>query len=780
MADVKTIAVVGNPNSGKTTLFNGLTGSNQRVGNWPGVTVEKKEGIIHIGGQGLTLVDLPGIYSLTTQSEDERVARDYITSGEPGLVINILDATNLERNLYLTIQLLEMRVPVLVVANMMDLAVGKGIKVDLRQLEDRLGCPVVGISATRKQELHRVREAIAKAWRNRCVSPKQVEYPAAVERLIASWSPRLAESSVYSGANERWIALKLLELDPWVTEKVVRANALPEMEIRAEIARLETELGETTDVVLADSRYTFIRKLTENLLQRAAIRETASDRIDKVVMHRLLGIPIFLVILYLMFWVTMNVGGSFIDFFDILFGTIFVDGFGHLLEITGVPQWIISILAGGIGAGVQTLATFIPVIFMMFFMLSILEDSGYMARAAFVMDRFLRWIGLPGKSFVPMLVGFGCSVPAVMASRTLENKRDRYLTVFMTPFMSCGARLPVYALFGAAFFGAGASNMVFSIYLAGILLAILTGLLLKNTLFKGEASHFVMELPPYHAPRFKNIMAYTWSRLKVFMFRTKVIIIVVAILAFLNSMGTDGSFGNEDSPNSVLSQIGKSITPVFEPMGVEKKNWPATVGLFTGIFAKEAVVGTLNSLYSQIDHAADAADGEAEAEQFEFWPGVREAFASIPEALSGVWDGLRDPLGLGVVSSDQAAVAEEVGADEQVYTAMQRYFTKGPLQVYAYLLFILIYMPCVAALGVILREIGKGYGWLAMGYLTVLAWVVSTLFYQLTVARQALWIVVPLLLLAAIAGIFWWLGRKTSWRHDVKRPNSGDAKVNTP
>lgn len=285
-----------------------------------------------------------------------------------------------------------------------------------------------------------------------------------------------------------------------------------------------------------------------------------------------------------------------------------------------------------------------------------------MAQAAFVMDRFLRWIGLPGKSFVPMLVGFGCSVPAVMATRTLENKRDRYLTIFMTPFMSCGARLPVYALFGAAFFGAGASSMVFSIYLAGILLAILTGLLLKNTLFKGETSHFIMELPPYHAPRFKNIMAYTWSRLKVFMFRTKVIIVVVVILAFLNSMGTDGSFGNEDSPNSVLSQIGKSITPVFEPMGVERGNWLATVGLFTGIFAKEAVVGTLNSLYSQIDHAVEAADGEAETEQFEFWPGIREAFASIPEALSGVWDGLRDPLGLGVVSSDKAAVAEEVGA----------------------------------------------------------------------------------------------------------------------
>jgi ferrous iron transport protein B len=329
--------------------------------------------------------------------------------------------------------------------------------------------------------------------------------------------------------------------------------------------------------------------------------------------------------------------------------------------------------------------------------------------------------------------------------------------------MSCGARLPVYALFGAAFFGAGASNMVFSLYLVGILLAVLTGLLLKNTLFKGEVSHFVMELPPYHAPRFKNIMSYTWSRLKVFMFRTKVIIIVVTLLAFLNSFGTDGSFGNEDSPNSVLAQIGRGITPVFEPMGVERDNWPATVGLFTGLFAKEAVVGTLNSLYSQIDSAvAQKDDGAAEKKVgFDLWGGVRKAFASIPEALSGIWGSLRDPLGIGVVSGDKKAVAEEVGADQQVYSAMQHYFTKGPLQAYAYLLFILIYMPCVAALGAVLREIGKGYGWLSMGYLTVLAWVSATLFYQITLGHKFIWIMIALGMLALTAIIFWWLGKRS-------------------
>lgn len=767
MPEVKTIAVVGNPNSGKTTLFNGLTGNSQRVGNWPGVTVEKKEGSLSVNGQIVTLVDLPGIYSLAAQSEDERVARDYILSGEPGLVVNILDVSNLERNLYLTTQLLEMGVPVLIVANMMDLALSKGMKIDLRRLEAGLGCPVIGISATEKADLIRVKEAIAKAWGEQLVPETRVQYSKTIETTLAAWYPTLKNSVQKMGAGERWVALKILEQEPWVTGKIVDNQILSESEIKNEISRIETEVGETTDVIIADSRYRFIQELTASLVQRDETRESASDKIDKVVMNRWLGIPIFLGIIYLTFWMTMNVGGSFIDFFDILFGTVFVDGFGHLLAGIGTPEWLISILAGGIGAGIQTLATFIPVIFMMFLMLSLLEDSGYMARAAFVMDRLMRWIGLPGKSFVPMLVGLGCTVPAIMATRTLENKRDRYLTIFMTPFMSCGARLPVYALFGAAFFGAGASNMVFTIYLAGILLAVLTGLLLKKTLFKGEPSHFVMELPPYHAPRFTNIMSYTWSRLKVFMFRTKIIIVVVAILAFLNSFGMDGSFGNEDSSNSVLSEIGKSITPVFEPMGIEKDNWPATVGIFTGIFAKEAVVGTLNSLYNQNEYASAENDSETadEADEdsgFDFWGGISEAVASVPEALSGVWDGLRDPLGLGLISSDQEAVAEEVGADQQVYKAMQRNFSKGPLQAYAYLLFILIYFPCVAALGAVLRELGKGYGWLSMGYLTVLAWIVATLFYQITIGHQLIWIILPLVMIGLIAIVFWWIGaRKT-------------------
>jgi ferrous iron transport protein B len=765
MATNKYIAVAGNPNSGKTTLFNGLTGSTQRVGNWPGVTVEKKEGTVRLQGQEFVLVDLPGIYSLTAQSEDERVSRDYLLSGQAELVVNILDATNLERNLYLTTQLLEMGIPVLAVVNMMDLAETQGVAIDLAQLEKRLGCPVAGISATQKQGLDRAKEAIFNAWQHKKQPDKAVRYTPELEAILTEWEPKLRAVAAQMKVPARWVGIKVLESDSWITAKVTgQADGLTAAVIQAVLQELMAKTGDPVGVLVADSRYDFIGRVTDYAINRKVGGESWSDRIDRVVMHRFLGIPLFLGIMYLIFWATMNIGGAFIDFFEILFGTIFVDGLGALLTNWSVPRWLITIIAGGIGAGIQTLATFIPVIFMMFLMLSLLEDSGYMARAAFVMDRFMRWIGLPGKSFVPMLVGFGCSVPAIMATRTLENKRDRYLTIFMTPFMSCGARLPVYALFGAAFFGAGAGNMVFSIYLAGIVLAILTGLLLKKTLFKGEASHFVMELPPYHAPRLGNIFAYTWSRLKIFMFRTKIIVIMVAILSFLNSVGMDGSFGNEDSPNSVLAQIGKTITPIFEPMGVEPRNWPATVGIFTGIFAKEAVVGTLNSLYSQIDTAAGAVDEAADEKGgFNFWAGVKEAAASVPAALSGVWDKLRDPLGLGVVSEDQAAVAEEVGADQKVYTAMQRYFTKGPLQAYAYLLFILIYMPCIAALGAVLREMGPKFGWLAMAYLTVLAWVTATLFYQITVGHQALWIGVALVILAAIGGVFWWLGKQSFW-----------------
>jgi len=762
-----TIAGVGNPNCGKTTLFNALTGSDQRVGNWPGVTVEKKEGVLKFGKERVTLVDLPGIYALFAASEDERVARDYILSGEPGLIVDIVDATNLERNLFLTTQLLDLQVPLVVVVNMVDLAKARGISVDYQALSDRLGCPVVGTVASDRQEAAKAFGASERAWRGKRNPPTRVEAPYQAELFAKNWSERLSGMARKLGTNGRWLALKLLERDTWAIEQVVTAGVATEAEIEAAIAEVEKILKDSADVALAEARYAFIQTVASKSMQHANAKKTATEAIDKVVLNRWLGIPVFLLIMYLLFWITINVGGAFIDFFDGLGATVFVDGFGHLLESWNTPSWLRVILANGIGGGLQTVITFIPPIFVMFFLLSLLEDSGYMARAAFVMDRFMRWVGLPGKSFVPMLVGFGCNVPAIMATRTLENKRDRYLTIFMNPFMSCGARLPVYALFGAAFFGAAAGTMVFSLYIVGILVSIITGLILKRTLFRGEASYFVMELPSYHRPVMGNVLQYSWRRLMAFMSRAKYIVPIVTVLAVLNSLGTDGSFGNEDSPKSVLSQVGRAITPVFEPMGVEKENWPASVGILTGILAKEAVIGTISSLYSQniaaqAEEAPAAEEGAAavEEERFDFWGGIVAALATIPDNLAGIGSSLGDPLGVGVVGSDEEAVAEEVGAEASVYAGLRANFTGGPLQAYSYLLFVLLYLPCVAAFGAMTREMGIKYTLIATAYIAVISWSAATLFYQVTLGHSLLWILFPVALIVAMIFVLRALGKQ--------------------
>ena len=746
-----TIAIVGNPNCGKTTLFNGLTGGNIKTGNWPGVTVEKREGMFKFENNNITIVDLPGIYSFSAYSEDEKIARDYILSGDPALILNIIDATNLERNLYLTTQLIEMKVPIIIVINMMDIAEKQNININLDELSKKLSLPVIGISAINKNDIGLVKAELNKCLTDPVISNTEVEYPNEVEAIIAKWQDDVSQIANKLTIDNRWIAIKLLENDSWVKEHVVRNGCLSENEIHEEQDKIEKILKDSPDIICADYRYGFIHGVSKVTVRKIASRQTVTDKIDKVILNRVLGIPIFLVIMYLIFWTTITVGGAFIDFFDIFFRTLFVDGFGSLLETWNSPEWLKIFLADGIGGGIQTVATFVPVIFMMFFILSILEDSGYMARAAFVMDRFMKVLGLPGKSFVPMLVGFGCTVPAVMATRTLESKKDRFLTIFMTPFMSCGARLPVYALFVAAFFPRNAGLIVFSIYLIGIIFAVLTGLLLKSTIFKGEASYFIMELPPYHRPRLKHILIHSWDRLKGFILRAgKVIVIVVVVLSFLNSLGTDGSFGNEDSNNSVLAKIGKIITPIFKPMGIEEKNWPATVGLFTGIFAKEAVVGTLNALYSQIA-ASSSEDNEEEGEEFDFWAGIIESFQSIPEGLSGIFSALRDPLGLGIIQEEeQETLVEEIGTGTSLFGQMHFYFSKGKPQAFAYLLFILLYFPCVAAFGVVIKEAGIIFGILNAIYLTVLGWIVATFFYQITVGHKVLWIFMPLAIVVII------------------------------
>ena len=727
-----TIGVVGNPNCGKTTLFNAMTGAKQRVGNWPGVTVDRKIGRYAHEMKEIEVVDLPGIYSLAASSIDEEIARDYILSGEPDLIVNILDASNLQRNLYLAVQLLEMKMPMVMALNMMDIAKSNKIEINVQELSKKLGCPVVPITASKGKGVNNLKSEINKAaMEKNQASGVRVSYPAEIEQAIGELEAVVQSVALERRIEPKWVAVKLLEGDRLVLKLV--GNAADKILERCQ-KEIEDKLGEESDIMIADSRYQMITRLTDKTVNKKERgSKTLSDKIDRIVLNRSLGIPVFLLAMYLMFMLTINLGGAFIDFFDILAGTIFVDGFGELMAAVGVPDWLNVALAGGIGGGIQTIATFIPPIGFMFLCLSLLEDSGYMARAAFVMDRFMRVIGLPGKSFVPMLVGFGCNVPAIMATRTLENQRDRTLTIMMNPFMSCGARLPVYALFAAAFFPTGGQNLVFGLYLIGIAFAVLTGLVLKNTLLKGKITPFIMELPPYHMPTVKGVFFRVWDRLKSFIFRAgKVIIPVVIILSFLNSMGTDGTFGNDDTDKSVLSMIGKSITPIFAPMGIANENWPATVGIFTGIFAKEAVVGTLDAMYTQLDAA-----GTEEEEAFDFWGGITEAFVSIPENLAGVAGTFLDPLGISVgdVSSLETA-EEELEVSSSVFGSMVTLFD-GKTGAFAYLLFILLYFPCVAAIAAVYRETNMKWTLFAGAWTSVIAYMAATFFYQLgTISRH--------------------------------------------
>jgi len=722
MSKKMTIAVTGNPNCGKTTLFNALTGSNQYVGNWPGVTVEQKSGQMKHKGMKIEVVDTPGIYSMTSFSIDEKVTRDYILSGKADVVVNIIDATNVERSLYLLTQLLEMRVPVVVALNMMDAAKRKKIKIEIEHFATHLDCHVVPIVASANKGLDELKEVIAEQLEKRKISTTKVVYDEVVEAQIGEILPLIEPYAEEQSVDARWLAVKILEDDEFAYQVI--PDSLDE-KIKVFVEKIEKHTGEDADLVIADGKYGFINGIAEDVVNRSdQIGRSVTEAIDKVVLHRVIGIPLFLVVMYLVFWASLNLAGPFIDFFDGFAGTIFVDGFGTLLENIGAPVWLNVLLAGGLGGGIQTVATFIPPIFFTFLCLSILEDSGYMSRAAFVMDRLMKVIGLPGKSFVPMLVGFGCTVPAIMATRTLESRKDRFLTIMMAPFMSCGARLPVYVLFGAAFFPNNAGKMVFSLYLIGLLLAIFTGFIMKKTLVKGDVSTFVMELPSYHIPTVRGIFFHTWQRLKVFIQKAgKAIMIIVVVLSFLNSIGTDGSFGNEDSESSILSSIGKTITPVFTPMGIKKENWPATVGLFTGIFAKEAVVGTLNSLYEK------SQDGEDEADGFDFWAGIEDAFVALGDGLGGIFVAMGDPLGFGDVGQDQTETAQALEIHRETFGDMLKKFGSTSAA-YAYLLFILIYVPCVAAVGAIYRETNLGWTVLVSSYLTILAWCVATVYYQ--------------------------------------------------
>ena len=720
-----TIGVVGNPNCGKTTLFNILTGSKQHVGNWPGVTVEKKTGEYRFDHKIVRVVDLPGTYTLEAADDgvslDEKVARDYVAAREADLIINIVDASNIERNLYLTSQLLEMRVPMMIALNMIDAARLKGVAIDVDELSNLLGCPVVPISASTGEGISHLKEVINRAAQDKPVPSLDISYSSALEQAIDKLSPLLQPLVEQHGCDLRWLTLRLLEDD-------TLAKQIAGHELKGTVAALqrqiETETDDEIDILAADARYGFVNTLTQRCVTHTQqLNRQATERIDAVVLNRFLGIPVFLLVMYLMFMFTINIGSAFVDFFEQVTGAFFVDGLAHVLNQMNWPEWLVVFIAQGAGGGVQVVATFIPIVGFLFMILSALEDSGYMARAAFVMDRFMRMIGLPGKSFVPMIVGFGCNVPAIMATRTLENQRDRILTNMMNPFMSCGARLPVYALFAAAFFPVGGQNLVFGLYLIGIAVAVFTGLIMRHTLFKGEATPFIMELPAYHIPRLRSVLLRTWDRLKTFIFNAgKVIVPMVLVLNFLNAMGTDGSFGRENSDQSVLSEIGRNLTPIFKPMGIENDNWPATVGIFTGVLAKEAVVGTLNALYSQM--AFD--DAGADDESFDLVASLSKAVMTIPDNLINVAGNLLDPLGLDI---ETAVNDQEV--DAGTYGAMRISFD-GQAGAFAYLLFILLYAPCVAATAAIYRETNLGWTLFVVFWTTGIAYMTATFFYQLS------------------------------------------------
>lgn len=743
-----TVGVVGNPNCGKTTLFNALTGARQHVGNWPGVTVEKKTGEYVYAGKIIELVDLPGTYSLETSEDDvsldEKVARDFVASRSADLIINIVDAANIERNFYLTSQLIEMRVPMLIALNMMDAAKQRGLDIDIAKLAEHIGCPIVPIVAATGVGIAALKQHINDAAEQKPTPQLEIRYHQALEDAIAELAPLLQERVRHYHCDLRWLSVRLLEDDTLAKqiagEQIAAAvNALQQ--------RIEQQSDDEIDILAADARYGFVNEVSRACVRKVAqVSRHTTDKIDRIVLNRFLGIPIFLLVMYLMFMFTINIGSAFVDFFDQVAGAILVDGLSELLVSKHWPNWLVTLLAQGVGGGVQVVMTFIPIVGFLFLFLSALEDSGYMARAAFVMDRLMRMLGLPGKSFVPMIVGFGCNVPAIMATRTLEKQRDRILTNIMNPFMSCGARLPVYALFAAAFFPENGQNLVFSLYFIGIAVAIVTGLIMRHTLFKGESSPFIMELPAYHLPTWHGVLLRTWDRLKTFLFNAgKVIVPMVLVLNFLNALGIDGSFGRENTDKSVLSEIGRGLAPVFKPMGIERDNWPATVGIFTGVLAKEAVVGTLDALYTQLG-AETAATAAGEGRKFDLKAALVAACLTVPGNLRKVADNVLDPLGLdiGDVSELQAAAAQqEVNAG--TFGAMQARFD-GQAGAFAYLLFILLYAPCVAATAAIYRETSGSWAVFVLFWTTGIAYMTATLYYQcmtfaLHPAYSAVWII---------------------------------------
>ena len=677
------IALAGNPNCGKTTLFNDLTGSNQYVGNWPGVTVEKKEGRLK-GQKDVVIQDLPGIYSLSPYTLEEVVARGYLVNEKPDAILNIIDGTNIERNLYLTTQLIELGIPVVMAVNMIDLVRKNGDKIDLKKLSAELGCQAVEISALKGEGSMKAAEMAVAAAKSGKAGELPHVFTGSVEHAIAH-----IEESIQGKVDDRflrWYAVKLFERDDKVQQELKLDKALVD-HIDQHIADCEKEMDDDAESIITNQRYAYINTVVEKAVRKKARVEhlTVSDKIDQVVTNRIFALPIFALIMFLMYALSMGTsiadGGISIGSFatdwtnDVLFDEIVPNALGGFLESVGVAGWLYGLIMDGIVAGVGAVLGFVPQMLVLFFLLSILEDIGYMARVAFIMDRIFRKFGLSGKSFIPMLVGTGCGVPGVMASRTIENERDRRMTIMTTCFIPCGAKMPIIGLFAGALFG-GSSLVAVSAYFIGFAAIIISGIILKKTkLFAGDPAPFVMELPAYHVPAWGNVLRATWERGWSFIKRAGTIILASTIvLWFLQGFGfEDGVFGMvEDQDNSILAAVASAIAWIFAPQGFG--NWRATVASISGLIAKENVVGTLGVLY----HFG----GELSENGDEIW---------------------------GEVANDYTAISA-----------------------YSFMIFNLLCAPCFAAMGAIKREMNNGkWTAIAIGYMCLLAYCASLVVYQI-------------------------------------------------
>jgi ferrous iron transport protein B len=663
MTNIK-IGLAGNPNVGKTTLFNQLTGMRQHVGNWPGKTVEKAEGHLDFDNNRIEVIDLPGNYALSAHSIEEIVSRDFIVDENSDVIVNIVDATNLERNLYLTTQMMELGANLVIALNMNNYARKRDYNINSKELSNLLGVPVVEIEAIDNTGKEELLKAVENAAKNPIDSSKKLVYGKELGEHLIELQKVIEQDKSLLDVSSSWTAIKLLENDKIIKEKVGESSN--SRVIFNELEKLKKHLknvfGDSSEEVIANYRYAFIDGLLKESVDKPKIEKTTvSEKIDKYVTNRLLGIPIFLVIMWLTFEITFTVGAPFQDLID--------EGFTWLGEaiiaLLG-ENFVSSLLVDGIIGGVGGVIVFVPVIFFMFLMISILEDSGYLARAAFVMDRVMhKLVGLHGKSFIPMILGFGCGVPAIMATRTMEHERDRLLTMLIVPFMSCTARIPVYAMIGAAFFSANQGDIVFSIYLLGVVVAIIVAAILKKALFKGVTSPFVMELPSYKVPSVKGVLIHTWEKCLGFIKKAGTIILAAAIIVWvLSSLPVGVEYGTQES---VIGQIGTVVAPVFAPLGFGE--WQPTVALIFGIVAKEIVVGTFSSLF-----------------------GVEEEGEGITDAIKGI-------------------------------------FT--PLTAYAFMVFVLLYVPCFAAIGTIRQETNSWKWPLTMAFVTlVTAYVVSFIVYH--------------------------------------------------